>query len=54
VLNPIDKQLLERRNFLVGEIELYPSDAGYNGTLLRGIVEVVGSPVKLNGEVPQL
>jgi hypothetical protein len=54
VLNPIAKQLLERRNLFVGEIELYPSDAGYDGALLAGIVEVVGSPVKLNGEVPQL
>jgi hypothetical protein len=54
VLNPIGEQLLERRNLLVGKIELYPSDAGYHRTLLGRIVEVVGSPVKPNGEVSQL
>ena len=39
---------------MVGKFELYSSDAGYNRMRLGHIVEVVGSPVKLNGEAPQL
>jgi len=54
VVNRVDKQLSERRNLFVGKIELYPPDAGYDEALPGHIVEVVGSPLKLHGEVSQL
>jgi hypothetical protein len=54
VFNRIREQFSERRNLFVGEIELYPLDAGQDGALLGHVVEVVGSPLKLHGEVAQL
>jgi hypothetical protein len=54
VVNRVREQLSERRSRFVGKIELYPPDAGYDEAQPGHIVEMVGFPLKLHGEVSQL